>query len=122
MVKDKTRGFVMTDQPYTLVSSGREALLAEPAASNDRPQMKRIFQGLGTTIVRLTLTEGQVMREHSTNSPLTVQVLEGLIKFRIADDEVTMPTGAIIHVAAGVKHELEAVTESHMTLLLVTAL
>ncbi len=112
----------MTDQPYTLVATDYEALRAEPTASADRPQMKRIFQGAGTTIIRLTLAAGQVMREHSTNSPLTVQILEGDILFRIAGDEIAMPAGAIIHVAPSVKHELEAVTEAHMTLVLATAL
>lgn len=111
----------MTESSYTLVSADRASLLAEPVAATDRPQMKRIFQGPGTTIVRLTLAAGQVMREHLTSAPLTVQVIDGEIHFRVAGDDVHMPAGAIIHVAAGVKHELEAVTESHMTLILATA-
>ena len=112
----------MSDQPYTLVTASRAELLAEPAPSVDRPQMKRIFHGPGTTIVRLTLAAGQVMREHATSAPLTVQVIEGDVRFGVAGDTIAMPAGAIIHVAGGITHELEAVTEAHMVLVLATAL
>lgn len=108
----------MSGTPFTLVSADLEALLAAAPVSGDKFQIQRVFQGTGVRMIRLTFAAGQVMREHSTNAPLVVQVLEGTLKFRIAGEELTMPAGAILHVEPSEQHELEAVTDAHVLLTL----
>ena len=103
---------------HTLISEGLEALLQAAPVSEERFQIKRIFQGTGVTIIRLTFAAGQVMREHSANAPLIVQVLDGEIRFRFSGEEYVMPAGAMLHVEPKVLHEVEAVTDAHVLLTL----
>lgn len=106
------------EQPFTLIAQDREALLSAAPTSVERFQIKRVFQGTGATMIRLAFAEGQVMREHSTNSPLIVQILEGHIAFRVAGSVLELPAGAVLHVEPGEPHELEARRESHVLLTL----
>src|SRR5690606_8781742 len=99
-----------------LISSSREELISEAPVSAEKLQIQRVFQGTGARVIRLTFAAGQTMREHSTNTPLIVQVLEGQVRIRVSGDEIEMPTGSLIHVEPGVSHELEAVVDSHMLL------
>lgn len=108
----------MSEKPYTLISSDLQALLDAAPVSDDRFQIKRIYQGLGATIIRLTFRAGQVMREHSTNAPLIVQVLDGEVVFRVAGDELTMPAGAVLQVDPYIRHELEATVDTNILLTL----
>lgn len=112
----------MTRSPaYDLVAADENALLSAASASGDRVQLKRIFQGTGATIVRIAFAAGQEMREHSTSSPILVQVLSGTIRFRVAGDEITMPPGATVHVEPSVPHSLSAKAEAHVLLTICTA-
>ncbi|MGO3148391.1 MAG: cupin domain-containing protein [Leucobacter sp.] len=104
--------------PFTLISTDFEALREAAPVSGEKFQIKRVFQGTGLRVIRLTFAAGQIMREHSTNAPLMVQILEGTIVFRIAGEELTMPAGAIVHVEPDAKHELEALTDAHVLLTL----
>lgn len=108
----------MQNEPFTLVSADLGALIDAAPAAPERPQTKRVFQGEGATMVRLTFEAGQEMREHSTNAPLIVQVLEGDVLFTIGEDRFELTTGSILHVAPSVRHALEARTEAHLLLTL----
>ncbi|WP_449277956.1 hypothetical protein [Leucobacter sp. GX24907] len=105
-------------EPFTLVSPDLDALIAEAPVSSEKLQIRRVFQGAGFRIIRLTLAAGQVMREHSTSSPLAVQVLAGTALMRVADQEVSMPTGALMTIEPSELHEVEAVTDAHLLLTL----
>lgn len=106
---------------HTLVSPDAEALIAAASASPDRVTLKRVFQGPGATIIRIAFAPGQEMREHSTSSPIVVQVLSGAIRFRITGEEIAMPAGAVVHVDASVPHSLFADDEAHVLLTVCTA-
>lgn len=106
----------MTTQPYSLISPSQSSLIDAAPVSREKLQIQRVFQGTGARVIRLTLAAGQIMREHSTNAPLLVHVLDGHVLFRVAGDELDMPTGAIVHVDPSVMHEVEAVSDSHLLL------
>lgn len=108
----------MSTQDYELVTRDTHGLIDSAPVSEDRYQIKRIFQGNGGKLIRISFQPGQVMREHTANAPIFVQVLEGEIVFRVSDKEIVMPAGAIIHVEKQVTHELEARTEAHVLLTL----
>lgn len=107
-----------SDVPFTLVTSDATALIEAGPTSEERFQIKRIFQGSGAKLIRISFRAGQVMSEHKTNAPIFVQVLEGTILFRVHGEEIKMPAGAIIHVDPSVEHELEAVSDAHVLLTL----
>ena len=117
-MSDEPTASPVDPQTYAVVSPDLETLLAAAPVSSERLQIQRVFQGVGFRVIRLTLAAGQVMREHSTNSPLLVQVLEGELVFRIAGDEITMTAGSILNVEPYALHELEAVTDAHVLLTL----
>lgn len=104
--------------PFTLVSANLKELLDAAPPADERLKTQRIFQGEGATMVRLTFAAGQEMREHSTNSPLIVQVIAGDVRFNIGDEDLELTTGSILHVAPGIRHALEARTEAHLLLTL----
>ena len=108
----------MSTPAYTLVAADRAALLSAVRIQPDRPQITRIFQGDGVRVVRLNLAEGQVMKEHYTPASLLVQVLDGRVAFRVAGEELDLPTGAVIHVRPNEVHELQAYVDSHLMLTL----
>lgn len=104
--------------PYTFVSTNLAELLDAAPPSSERLQIKRIFQGEGSTMIRLTFAAGQEMREHSAHVPLIVQVLQGDVRFSIGDDDLELTTGSILQVAPDVEHALLAHTEAHLLLTL----
>jgi len=106
------------DSPYTLVAPDYAALIGSTSATPDGPMIRRIFQADGVRLIRIAFAAGQVMREHSTNAPLIVQVLAGAIEFRVAGDAINLPAGAVLHVRPHEVHELEAVDDSQVLLIL----
>ncbi len=110
----------MSEEPrtHTLIADDWETLIGIAPISVERFQIQRAFQGTGAKVVRLSFVEGQVMREHSTNAPLIVQLLDGRIDFRIAGETIEMTRGTILHVEPGELHELEARADSHVLLTL----
>src|SRR5699024_9293581 len=70
--------------------------------------------------VRLTLDGGQVMSEHRTGVPLLVQVLSGHIVFTLGETRLELHPGAALHVDAGVSHAVEALSEAHVLLTMLT--
>ncbi|MGO1434469.1 MAG: cupin domain-containing protein [Canibacter sp.] len=105
-------------QPFELVSNDQQALIDAVPVSNDRFQIKRVFQTDGFRLIRLAFAPGQIMREHSTPTPLIVQTLTGRLMFRIAGEELTLEPGAVLYVEPNEKHELEAITDTHVLLTL----
>ena len=105
-------------QPFTLVSRGESELVDLLDVVDDRFQIKKIFEGEGIRMIRLAFRAGQVMREHSTNSPLVVQMLAGTLDFRIAGETLKLEPGSVLYVTPHEMHELEADTDAHVLLTL----
>jgi len=106
---------------HTLVAADQRELIGAAEPSAERVQLTRVFQGPGATIIRIAFAPGQEMREHSTNSPIIVQVLSGVIRFSVSGETLAMPAGAVVHVEASVPHSLVAEGEAHVLLTLCTA-
>jgi quercetin dioxygenase-like cupin family protein len=106
----------MNDLPYALIANDRDELLDMATISAERFDITLVFGGTGVKLVRLAFAAGQTMREHSTNAPLVVQVLEGEVVFRVAGESLRLVTGALVHVRPGEVHEVEARTDAHLLL------
>lgn len=63
-------------------------------------------------VVLVALHEGTVMPSHHAEGPITVQVLEGQIKFTAAGQIVTLGKSQMLSLASGIQHTVEAVEES----------
>lgn len=108
----------MSEAPYTLVATDGQALVNQTPIDAERLTVQQVFRGDGASMMRLAFQAGQVVREHSAPRPILVQVLEGHITFSIGDEAFDMPQGAIVHVDARVLHEVTALEDSHLLLIL----
>jgi quercetin dioxygenase-like cupin family protein len=64
------------------------------------------------TIVLVALHKGETMHEHHTEGPITVCVVEGVVRFRASGDERILRRGALLTLASAVPHEVEALEDS----------
>lgn len=106
----------MTESPFTLVAQDRAALLGELAIEAGEIRTRRIFKGTGFTLMRLSLDAGAVLREHTAQVPILVEVLSGHATMALDGAAVDMPEGAIIHIDALIPHSVEAITPTQLLL------
>ena len=71
--------------------------------------------------VRIVMQRNQVMRDHSSDFPITLSVLEGVVKLTIEEDEHVVKRGELVLLQAETKHHLEALDNSVLRLTLFTA-
>ncbi|MCB5292045.1 DUF2249 domain-containing protein [Arthrobacter sp. SO3] len=107
---------MMTAGNHTLIAANAEALLAALPVDAGAVRSTRVFKGAGAGVVRLTIDEGAVMREHTATAPILLQVLSGHAALDVGGERVDLPTGAIIHLDAGQPHSVEALTPAHLML------
>lgn len=63
-------------------------------------------------VVLVALHKGTVIPSHHAEGPITIQVLEGQIKFTAAGQIVTLGTSQMLSLASELQHTVEAVEES----------
>lgn len=64
------------------------------------------------------MTEGNVISTHQADSPMTVHVLEGHIRFRAASGEHELKGGQVLYFGPGDAHDITALEESVLLLTL----
>lgn len=102
---------------HTLIAVDAEALLAALPVSAGAVRSTRVFKGAGAGVVRLTIEEGAVIREHTAAAPILLQVLSGHAALDVGGERVDLPTGAIIHLDANLPHSVEALTRADLLLI-----
>ncbi len=70
----------------------------------------------GLRLVLIALKDGGRMREHRSHTSITVQVVEGMLRFTVKAQTIELVPGRILAVDADVPHNLEAVGESAVLL------
>lgn len=108
----------MTTPTHTLVAADADALALALPIEAGAVRSRRLFKGSGASVVRLSLDEGQLMREHTASAPILVQVLSGHVILEVDGERIDLRDGGIIHIEAGIPHSVEAVTAAHLTLIL----
>ncbi len=71
-------------------------------------------------VVILTFAAGHVLKEHSAPFPLLMQALDGELVVHAGGQETTLRPGGLLRMDNGLRHEVEAVTDSRLMLTLVT--
>jgi quercetin dioxygenase-like cupin family protein len=86
-------------------------------AGQTRASVTLVKQG-GLSLVLTHLHAGGNLQEHGTPGAATVQVLDGHVRVRIAEETLDVPSGRLVAFDSGVRHSVEAIEESTLLLTL----
>ena len=95
---------------------------AEATWQNSDRNAITVFKTNGLRIVLIALHQGAVMKEHTAEGILSVQVLEGEIKFITNQESVLLGKGEMVALHEGLDHGVKAIKESVFLLTLTTSL
>ena len=70
----------------------------------------------GLRLVLIALKDGGRMREHRAHTSITVQVVEGMVRFEVDNRTIQLTPGAVLAVDADLPHNLEAIGDSAVLL------
>jgi len=79
-----------------------------------------LLKGQRLRVVLVALHAGAEIPSHQTDSPISVQVIEGTLTFRTEAQILTLRAGQLLTLQAGIRHAVEAVEESAFLLTLAT--
>ncbi len=105
---------VMTfDLPAILVDLKRE-----PTWRTARRNAITLLKQPGLRIVLVALQDEADVAPHQTDSPITIQALEGRLAVRIGGDELVLGAGQLLTLHPGLEHALRAQSEAAFLLTL----
>lgn len=98
-----------THDPSPAPETFIDVIASAPAAKDGEfPAAERVLTADGATIVVFTFAEGQRLDDHHAPHPLTVQVIEGCLKFTVEGRDHHLTPGRILHVPEGIVHSVHA--------------
>jgi quercetin dioxygenase-like cupin family protein len=71
-----------------------------------------LYKGQGLRVVLVAMHAGTTIPSHRADSPISLQVIEGVLKFSTDAQTVTLSQGQLLALHAGISHDVEAVEES----------
>ncbi|MDV7186534.1 cupin domain-containing protein [Lutibacter sp. TH_r2] len=77
-----------------------------------------LFETETTKEIRIVMKKGQLMKEHKTPFPITVEIFEGAIDFGVAGTVHKLIKGDLVSLEASIPHDLVAVKDSVIRLTL----
>ncbi len=77
-----------------------------------RPAIQVLLETESGKEIRIAFKKGQVMKEHKTPFPITVEIFEGSITFGVNGDVHSLGKGDLIALEGNVPHDLTAITDS----------
>lgn len=77
-----------------------------------------MFESDTSKEIRIVFKKEQVMKEHKTNFPISVQMVEGSIDFGVNGEVYTLKKGDIVALEASIPHDLKALEDSIVRLTL----
>ena len=86
--------------------------------NEDKPAISVLFETETTKEIRVVMKEKQVMKEHKTKFPITVEIFEGAIDFGINGTLYSLVKGDVVSLEASVPHDLLAIKDSVVRLTL----
>ena len=70
-----------------------------------------MFETETTKEIRIAFKEGQLMKEHQTPYPITVEIFEGKLDFGVNNKTYHLEKGALLALQGGIPHNLKAITD-----------
>lgn len=99
-------------------------LLAQIKRENTWQKGKRnamtLLKDQGLRVVLVAMHAGKAISSHQAESPMSVQVVAGRLKFNTDSESVTLKKGQVLALQAGIRHDVEALEESAFLLTLAT--
>ena len=87
--------------------------------TGDRNAMT-LLKGQGLRVLLVALHGGATIPSHQTDSPISLQVIEGSLSFGSGTQAATLRKGELLTLEGGVPHTVEALEESAFLLTLAT--
>lgn len=80
-----------------------------------------LFDAPGVRLIHIALDRGTALKEHMTQFPIVVEVVEGEIEFEVNGNRTQFGTGGLIHLEASLLHAVHATTRARINIYLVKA-
>lgn len=106
---------------HALIAGDAESLLGVLPVEPGSIRSRRIFAGPGASVVRLSLAQGEVLKEHIAMAPLLLHVLSGHAIVIVGDERIELLAGGLLHIDAQAPHAVEALEDAQVLLVLLGA-
>lgn len=94
------------------------SLLDNIEYGDQKPNIKMMLESETAKEIRIVFRRGQIMKEHKTGFPITVEIFEGAIDFGVEGKIHLLIKGDIVTLDPHIKHDLTAVADSIVRLTL----
>ena len=74
----------------------------------DKVKITPMFESDSSKEIRIVFRKDQIMKDHKTNFPITVEIFEGEIDFGVGEKIYNLEKGDIVSLEAGIMHNLKA--------------
>lgn len=94
------------------------SLFADLDFKENKPAVSVLLQTDFTKEIRIAFKENQELKEHKTQYPIVVEIVEGEITFGVENESLNLKKGDLISLKGNIPHSLFAVKESIVRLTL----
>ena len=96
----------------------KSSLLENLTFNETKPSISVLFKTETTKEIRVLMKKDQVMKEHKTSYPITVEIFKGAIDFGVEGTTHQLIKGDLVSLEASVPHDLVAKADSIVRLTL----
>jgi quercetin dioxygenase-like cupin family protein len=96
----------------------KSSLLENLTFNETKPSISVLFETETTKEIRVLMKKDQVMKEHKTSYPITVEIFEGAIDFGVDGTIYNLIKGDLVALDSNIPHDLVAKADRNVRLTL----